>query len=234
MKMAQNKMEKDFSKKLNEREIQPSPMAWDRLDAMLAVAEGKTAKKKYNWLYVAAGFLGFLFIGTMLFTQTATMTDIGKEEVVIENNSRDSIIKNQDQKYISPVLENRTENTAVASEDKKIKSKATKTITNQTIEVNENYNQNYQENVIAENPIINQKTEQQSVKTPSYVNVDELLASVERTPKPAKPTIKIDANNLLSQVDGELELSFREKVIQTVNKQYKNVKVALSNRNVQN
>jgi len=37
----------------------------------------------------------------------------------------------------------------------------------------------------------------------------------------------------LSQVDGELELSFREKVIAKVNKNYQTVKVALANRNNQ-
>lgn len=48
-----------------------------------------------------------------------------------------------------------------------------------------------------------------------------------------KNKVKINANDLLSQVDGELELSFREKVINKVNKNYQTVKVALANRNVE-
>ena len=43
----------------------------------------------------------------------------------------------------------------------------------------------------------------------------------------------VDAGNLLSQVDGELELSFREKVIGKINKNYQTIKVALANRNQQ-
>ena len=38
MKKERNKFEEDLRNKLNEREIVPSEKAWDRLDAMLAVA----------------------------------------------------------------------------------------------------------------------------------------------------------------------------------------------------
>ena len=41
MKMAQNNIENQIREKLNSREIQPTEMAWDRLDAMLSVAEEK-------------------------------------------------------------------------------------------------------------------------------------------------------------------------------------------------
>ena len=43
--MEPNKFEKDFREKLNQREIEPSNNAWDRLDAMLSVAEEKKPKK---------------------------------------------------------------------------------------------------------------------------------------------------------------------------------------------
>jgi hypothetical protein len=43
--------------------------------------------------------------------------------------------------------------------------------------------------------------------------------------------VKVDAKSLLSQVDGEVEYSFREKMLQKINKNYQEVKVALANRN---
>ena len=46
-----------------------------------------------------------------------------------------------------------------------------------------------------------------------------------------KSSLKIDARNLLSQVDGELDQTFREKVINKIAKNYQEVKVALANRN---
>ena len=39
-------MEQDFKKKLDKRSIQPTDMAWDRLDAMLTVAEKKKKPKR--------------------------------------------------------------------------------------------------------------------------------------------------------------------------------------------
>ena len=57
--MEPNKWEKEIKEKLNKRTIQPGEMAWDRLDAMLSVAE-KKKKPKYKWMYVAAGFMGLI------------------------------------------------------------------------------------------------------------------------------------------------------------------------------
>ena len=48
MVMESNKFEKDFRNKLNKREIAPSENSWDRLDAMLTVAEKKQPKKDSN------------------------------------------------------------------------------------------------------------------------------------------------------------------------------------------
>ncbi len=43
--MEPNKLETQIKEKLNSREIQPTEMAWDRLDAMLSVAEEKKTKR---------------------------------------------------------------------------------------------------------------------------------------------------------------------------------------------
>ena len=60
-----------------------------------------------------------------------------------------------------------------------------------------------------------------------------MLAAVEKTPKKTsdEKSVSVNAANLLSLVDGELKLSFREKVISKINKNYQSVKVAVANRN---
>ena len=83
--------------------------------------------------------------------------------------------------------------------------------------------------------IINQKTEQSDqLSKPITNNPSTAVATLESNPKLGKTPIKVNASNLLSEVDGELELSFREKVINKINKNYKTVKVALDTRNQQN
>ena len=83
--MEQNKLDTQFKEKLNSREIKPTDMAWDRLDAMLSVAENKKPKRKFTWLYIAASFIGFILISTVFFNQKENTIDIKKNTVVIEN-----------------------------------------------------------------------------------------------------------------------------------------------------
>ena len=65
--MEPNKIEEQFKELLNSRELQPSDKAWDRLDAMLSVAEEKKTKRSFGWLYMAASIIGFLFVGRLFF-----------------------------------------------------------------------------------------------------------------------------------------------------------------------
>ena len=63
---------------------------------------------------------------------------------------------------------------------------------------------------------------------------ESLLADLDHKVKESTnktATVKVDAKSLLLQVDGEVEYSFREKMLQKINKNYQEVKVALANRN---
>ena len=56
--MAPNKIEKQFREKLNSREIQPSSQSWDRLDAMLSVAEEKKNKTFFGLVIYSCQHFG--------------------------------------------------------------------------------------------------------------------------------------------------------------------------------
>lgn len=232
--MELNNIEKQIKEKLDSRTIEPSAQAWDRLDAMLTVAENEKSKKNYNWLYVAASFLGFILIGTIFFSQTEELIDIKRNNIVIENKKTEEPIE------ISPIKKVKQTETVpqsigtsvVSSNTKKTLIAPTKAIT-PSIEVVYLLKNNQ---IQKENSIINQKTEQNIiVPKPTDAIVDKTVAAVDNAPEyeinNKKSTIKVDASSLLSQVNGELELSFREKVIKTAGKKYNTVKVALANRN---
>ncbi|HEY4628047.1 MAG TPA: hypothetical protein VIH02_02055 [Flavobacterium sp.] len=230
--MELNNIEKQVKEKLNSRTIQPSNQAWDRLDAMLTVAENEKSKRNYNWLYIAASFLGFILIGTIFLSQNEGISDVEKS-VVIENKVTNESLKTSIVEKASVITPMQTiPESAIVSESNKtvLKTETAKTKKEASIYALSN-NQNQKENAI-----INQKTEQKiSLPKSNDGDVDQLLATVDKTSETENPikktTIKVDVNNLLSQVDGELELSFREKVIKSANKNYKTVKVALANRN---
>jgi hypothetical protein len=239
--MEPNNFEKDFREKLNQRKIEPSDKAWDRLDAMLSVAEEKKPKKKNRWLYIAASIIGFSLAGTFFLNQKKNM-EIPKNQIVIQENSKkDSVVKKGFK------VADSTENQIAVSEKEAIQnsenSKTEEKISNQKLPktikntvnpiaevsiINQN-NQKNQESTSGKNPI-NMPEITKNETAEQLLNTAEKRVVTENSVKP-KAKIKINAADLLNQVDGELELSFREKVITKVNKNYQTVKVALANRN---
>ncbi|MDI5886571.1 hypothetical protein [Flavobacterium yafengii] len=239
--MEPNKLETQFKEQLNSREIKPSEMAWSKLDAMLSVADSSNSeqakqkqKTKFPWMFMAASFVGFVLIGTVYFIQKGNTIENQKNEVVIQNSvtTKTTVVPDNSIK-----LKTEDEKGLVANVVQKSTSGTNKTpiLKEKSIIVNNNSNQNQ----VAEVSITNQKAEQKSIKSQiSDVTVDELLAVAGNPSKKEnqlnqKLAVYVNAGNLLSQVDGELELSFREKVINKVSKNYQSVKVALSNRNLE-
>ncbi|MRX66934.1 hypothetical protein SAMN06265349_102863 [Flavobacterium resistens] len=243
--MEPNNFEKDFREKLNKREIEPSNKAWDRLDAMLSVAEEKKPTVRLRslqdsskkWLYIAASVVGFLLVGTFFFNQKENAVETPKNTVVVKETAKDSAEK----PILNDMNSSKIEIAVSEKTSDEISNKEEKSNNQKTDKINKN-----ESNQIAESSIIiKNNQEKQSInnqttiaETPKKENVDQLLDSAEKTivaensTKP-KAKIKVNANDLLNQVDGELEQSFREKVITKVNKNYQTVKVALANRNQQ-
>jgi hypothetical protein len=243
--MGRNKMEKEFSNKLNQREINPSAQAWDRLDAMLTVAEEKKPKRDFGWLYMAASILGFLFVGTIYLSQTEEIVDIKRNEVVLPDGQNEKgtessakaaeevFLITKDQESIVAAAEprvNRNANTHSSPKNKNNQNPSTairQTENKELIATTQTRNNQSGESNL--NPIINQKTEQVSP-----AKVDELLANAPvQKSATAKTFVKVNAKNLLSQVDGELNLSFREKMLRNIGKSYQEVADAVSTRNIQ-
>lgn len=227
--MEQNKLENEFRNKLNQREITPTENSWDRLDAMLTVAEGKNPKRSYSSIYIAASIIGVAFLGTFFLNQSNQNPTIQNNEVVIENNKVEPIQKNSS---IVP-SNSKLESIVVIWEMKKVKGNSRDT---NSIVKNQVVQNSSSDNFIPIVEKIETKKEivQLAFSNTSDVNIDKMLAEVQTISKEgnSKSKIKVNPNTLLTQVDGELELSFREKVINKVNKNYQTVKVALANRNI--
>src|SRR6218665_1367408 len=257
--MGQNKLENQIKEKLNSREIQPSAQAWDRLDAMLSVAEEKKTKRSFGWLYIAAGITVLLIAGMFFLAQNSTDT-INQDAVVDSEVKKDTIQKEQN-KLQAPIntIEEKQNQVAESTEVQSPKSTNPSSNKEAVSIINQKSNQKQ-----SGNPRINREKEIQyqnssdvalkdlpKIDTQTKIIVDkkdipssvagtlsksdeDLLASLDKVVKKSsnqKTSVKVDAKSLLSQVDGEVEYTFREKVLNKVSKNYKEVKVALSNRN---
>lgn len=224
--MEPNRFDNIVKEKLEQRTIQPREMAWDRLDAMLSVAEEKAAKPKKNrtWMYIAASFLGFLLLGTIFLKQGSNNTDVKGTETQIATtpepavNAGNTGIKDE---IVIPVQEQVKEALAVTPASK-TKGNATvaKPIKNKIVTAPETI---VSQEAVAENT-------NAEIVNKTLTTEDPTLAVAE-IDQSKKPSVKVNANSLLSSVEGELDNSFRAKAMQALVKNYNSVKTSVANRN---
>ncbi|WP_395053352.1 hypothetical protein [Flavobacterium sp.] len=248
--MEQNNIENQIREKLNSREIKPTEMAWDRLDAMLTVAEEKKSKKGFSWLFIAACFLGMLTLGTIIYQLNSNEIAIDNEVVNQNNNNNNNNSNNKIQN--SKVIQE-DENQEIEHPIEKIQqiiqsNNNTKLATRNSLpEINNSIiNQKTTEKIVkeislqtdqvivqVENPI----TENKEIATTNKqidVSAETLLASVDKARKSVKQTkVSVNASSLLSQVDGEINKDYRETNFQKLKRNFETVKVAVANRNNQ-
>lgn len=226
--MEPNKIEKEFKEKLEQRTIQPSEMAWDRLDAMLSVAENKKPKKNRTWMYMAAAFLVFLLAGVLFLNRE-------KENNGLENNQNNVVTTEGDIENTTGTAETiaapvaNQEAVAVQGTQSPIQNKKEGSISKSVSTQND----------IKTLPAMSNEALAATDKKESPVilpvnDSGKLLASATspETPK-KKSTVKVDANSLLSSVEEELDNSFKTKVLIGTVENFKAVRSAVANRNYQ-
>ena len=216
--MEPNKIDNQIREKLNAREIQPSAQAWDRLDAMLTISEEKKPKKGYGWFFVAASTLFFFGMGFFIFSSNET-TEINKSTPIVttineEMNSTETNKTNEiSVKKEQPVL---VQNEVNYPEAKNNKLKKADELEKEV-------------NLIQLNP---------SAIT-DYPSSEKLLVEVQVNQKEiplikknsVKSKIKIDAASLLSTVEKELDVNYKETTLDKLTKKFQDAKSALANRN---
>jgi hypothetical protein len=223
--MEPNNIEKQMKEKLNQRTIQPSANAWDRLDAMLSVTEQKP-KRNFKWLSFAAVFVGFTLIGIFILNKEKPIENvIPSNPIVLENETEK--VENLNEK----------ENTISSEENQKevaIINQSKKKMEEQPVAINPKKDFLLDNHSKTEEVIVGNQSKEAINK---YVNAKLLLAEIETGEKfeiptlSKNPSVKVDANALLSSAEKEVEETFRDKVIQSINKKYNSVKSTLANRN---
>lgn len=219
--MEPNKFENQIRETLNSREIQPSKQAWDRLDALLTIDE--RPKKKFPWLWIAASFIGFVFVGTFLLNQQSELiiTIPTNENTVVETQT---ILPNETEKEIE-INENFNKNSEPISNHKKNVVETTNKSINATKKIDNSKENQLVENQIQEisNPLPNQPL--------AIENQDDEINIETKLPIQVSK-IKINATSLLSQVDEELKTEYRDNVFEKISKKYKTIKTAVAERNL--
>lgn len=248
--MEPNKIEKQFREKLNAREIQPSAQSWDRLDAMLSIAEEKKTKRPFGFLFIAAGILLFVTFGLFFFT--SNHSEIRPSATIVRTETKQDTVQKEATKFQEPILEKTQKNPIAINQFQSSpeaqpnllerSGKNQKTLLNQKTNDNQNQIEKSKEIeyllpgdiAVKELPRLASQRESIGVGSTNGKSDEALLADLDQAAKQTAKQIagvRVDAKNLLSQANGEVEYTFREKIINKVNKNYQEVKVALANRN---
>ncbi|WP_415375695.1 hypothetical protein [Patiriisocius sp. Uisw_017] len=115
--METHKFEEIARSKFEEREIQPSARAWDKLDAMLEEASPSKKNRGVNWFAIAAVFIGFIVIGSVVFNETEFLSssDLVNEDPLNEVFKDEKKLYNTKNTQQKELLENQSQKDAVAT-----------------------------------------------------------------------------------------------------------------------
>ena len=119
---------KNIKEKFNERKIQPSPQAWDKLEMLLNEQEVKTTKKlPRTYLFIAASLLAFVSLGTFFFKMNSDSVKSNEiqiqsnESLVVEENQKEEVYEVLEEEMIpsneiakTKIIKTKSENKAVA------------------------------------------------------------------------------------------------------------------------
>jgi acetyl/propionyl-CoA carboxylase alpha subunit len=249
--MEPNKFETQIREKLNVRAMQPSAQAWDKLDAMLSEHENKKPKRNFKWLYMAASIIGFVFVGLYLFNEEkATINNKSTHQTVVNStdenfNQSQNTIVNKEASVAATIPEVKSsikKRTAISEKVNQSKiAVSEKNSSKKTSIVKDEIKQL----LTSEEPqkgtelAVNQSEKEKNIENKTNSDQIALVSSnnenraIENVKPSKKETIKIDPKTLLSEVDGEIRLSFRQKVMKEVVQKFPIVKEALVNRNQQ-
>jgi hypothetical protein len=227
--MEPNNIENQIREKLSQREIQPSSKAWDRLDAMLSVEEQKP-KRNFKWLAIAAVFLGFTVIGIFLLnTKDSVQNSVPSQPIVLEN---DTNTINQDSEEVngSSLLKPKENQVIVLQPSQKMEKPKSEI----------NPKKDFLLEVKTKSPVLVEKTEvPNTLPLEQIEKAQKLLAEVEQGIKTTDNSkkhasgISVNPKTLLESAEQEVAESFRNKLLQSIDKNYETIKSALANRNTE-
>lgn len=202
--MARHNIDKQVKRSLDEREIIPSDAAWNRLEAMLD--DEQPRRKPMTWLFIAAGIAAVVALGSMVFKNA----DVRQPApAVVTAEPKDTMI-NDGQNSPVPMVLPMPEKTQRAVAEQRREAAPEKSVAPAVSE-----------------PILDIPTEIAVVVVPESVSSDPVPAVHQRK------RITVNADLLLSEVNRELDASFREKVIRSFGQSVHEVRVTLSNRNLE-
>lgn len=253
--MGKLKFEKEFSRKLKRREIEPKKESWEQLSKRLGSSGENKNSSVLLWIGIAATIVGGILIFGSFFT-TPEFNSPGIVVVPVEKSDREeNKIRQNSSEEVEPeiiVFEEKEivetparENAIKGSKEKKLSirdDKSTVAAVDKSIKMEKPILKE-SDIIVAEVPEISQTIQdaiaevvlKESSENISEAEVDALLARAAVEISQAKndkfSSENIDAGSLLREVEFEMDESFRNKVFEVLKEGYLKARTAVANRN---
>ncbi|MFX0557426.1 hypothetical protein ACOCEA_11555 [Maribacter sp. CXY002] len=253
--MELNKFEKHIKDKLKDREIAPSTMAWDKIQRQLQVEEKKRTPF-YVWIGVAASVV--VVLGMFFMNYEATSDKDIEPIQVVKTSDNKEVIKNEQDKI--SVKKNNFVVATEEILDKPVKENAPlKKKSNISLATQEVEEPKFEKEIIDvhKTRIVLNSEKENKVLTDSLLDVKiaEVLVEVNRMEQSAEITdaevdsllLKaqqdilreplfasyqtVNAMALLTEVEEELDQSFREQIFNKLKTGFLKVRTAVADRN---
>lgn len=244
--MAPLKFEEHIKEKLDKREIQPSSRAWDEIASKLNTHPEKK-QRNLVWYAVAASFIGIFIISLFYFVNDKDFNETAPQVADTENKDEVQTIQPTQKEsptnvsVVSSKKKNQTEIfSAEVAQKKELNDPKTKgLITSEEINTindkivasgtsDEAINSKIAE-VIAR---VDQMNSNNHVVTDN--EIDSLLRQAQRDilqDKLFREKYPVSAMALLSEVEDELDMSFRDQIFESLKNGYFKVRTAVADRN---
>ena len=238
--MEPNKFDKSIKNKMEARTIVPSTDAWDKLEAMLD--DANKPKRNCSWIYIAASFVGLLFVGSIIMFQEESHS-------INTNHPRPVVIKEQSTKNPS---ENGKDSNKVQLSFQKGNSGIIAVTKENDLHKKQLHHWKEKQRIAAttakgpekEYEVVSaDKKEARSIYKNKYSTGESLLAAIsdskivetsgQEIVRKNEIRTTVDPNVLLSSVENELNESYRESAIDKISKKLNAIKTAVANRNYQ-
>lgn len=245
--MAPIKFENEIKDKLNTREIKPVGNAWKQISSRLETPSNNK-RKGAVWYAVAASFIGLIVVSVLFFNSNNAL-DNGIEIVDAPKNIK---VEEKQIDIIAPTKE-KEDNYVIVEEVVSIKEKVNKEakiefkdlgqeIVAVSTEVSTSINNDKVQLTGSEKIIdskiaevlsqVNLLEKENSILTD--VEVDSLLRKAQTeilTDKIFMENQKVDAMALLTEVEGELDQTFRDQIFESLKSGFIKVRTAVADRN---
>lgn len=257
--MAPINIEDHIREKMQERELQPSEGAWQRLEEKLG-EEKRSGMNRTAWFAIAASFIGILILASVFVNsgndgnknlvvedsseiispeiiETLPQPIVEKEELAVEEINSEAIEKRSpiQSEIEQPAPQIATINTPVIEKKEPVavsdlEVKSRDALKNAALIDQDTFIKNKVDEVVAQ--VQNKVNANETV---SAEEIDALLNQAQREISKRRilnsQSKKVDAAALLLDVEFELERGFRDRVFDMLGDGYKKIRTAVAERN---